>query len=678
MLKFLNRPAYFLAAVLLALPASVSAEEPFDPVASLYEKGNEYFRKGSYTSAVSVFQLVSENHPEHILAPEALFSIASAKQKMNDAAGARAAYEELLRRYPAASAIPDALLQLGTVHASSGNSAEAERVWRRLSKDYPRSIAARISGQRLRSIQAAPDQSPSTPLAPPRPLAPPMSPEKGPAGLPAKPTFTVPSRPPEPAGSVPPAVYTVRKNDSLSKIAKKFLGSTDRYVEIAKLNNIRKPYTLEVGQELKIPGAPPSPAPAAPRGSSAPSPLGASPSVASHGAGTAASVPPPFEPKWEGVSPDDIDRSVDSIKKWVDNRSEGYEALQTRLLELQKDVHGQKVLEKQVEFLKAQLDSQKKQNDQLKQEVITHIQQMKDLQDRNVALKGEMSNMVDSVERAKALQVRSAELDGAMAERQKKVKVLEKQNETLSETLTKMRDAYDAQIGLVRAYYDSEIARLREEHDLKLDTTVAELAWLREETQKKEKSLMELKRDYADLMKKTAALQKDMIEDKKSRVSLAAAKESLQKAQDLRRSGNFKEAEAAYKEALSVYPDYADAMNGLAYLYTEQNRNLDDAEKLVDRAISIDPEGRGYYYDTLGWIHYTRLAHAAALEALQEAYRLIPADDLPSRSAVSFHLGKVYHAMSDKDKAFFYYIDAIKLGPRTRWASLAERELGSL
>lgn len=375
---------------------------------------------------------------------------------------------------------------------------------------------------------------------------------------------------------------------------------------------------------------------------------------------------------------EDMEKAVDSIQKWVDSRSEGYEALQTRLLEMQRDVRGQKVLEKQLEILKTQLDAEKQQNGRLKQELIDQVERLKEMKDKNLSLLSQMEGLVDSAERTRVEQARAAELDVQMRSNRQRMEVLEKQNQVLSETLGKMRDAFDAQIALVKAYYDSQLAQARQEYETRLDTTSQELDRLRQETRRKDQSLDELKRDYTDLMKKTATIQKEAIEDKQTKVSVAAAKQALQKAQDLRREGKTRESEAAYREALNVYPDYADAMNGLAYLYAEEKRNLEEADKLVERAIAVDPQGRGYYLDTLGWIHYGRMAYAAALEALHEAHRRIPLEDLPARAAVNYHLAKVYQALSDKDKAFFHFIDAIKLAPRTRWASLAERELDTL
>ena len=47
--------------------------------------------------------------------------------------------------------------------------------------------------------------------------------------------------------------YTVKKGDTLSKIAKALLGKASRYPEIAKLNNLSNPNKISIGQVLKIP-----------------------------------------------------------------------------------------------------------------------------------------------------------------------------------------------------------------------------------------------------------------------------------------------------------------------------------------------------------------------------------------------------------------------------------------
>lgn len=47
--------------------------------------------------------------------------------------------------------------------------------------------------------------------------------------------------------------YTVVKGDSLCKIAQKFYGNGNRYLEIAKANNVSNPNIIHVGQKLLIP-----------------------------------------------------------------------------------------------------------------------------------------------------------------------------------------------------------------------------------------------------------------------------------------------------------------------------------------------------------------------------------------------------------------------------------------
>lgn len=55
----------------------------------------------------------------------------------------------------------------------------------------------------------------------------------------------------------PGGTYTVASGDSLSLIAGRVLGSTDRWPELAALNGLIDPYTLTVGQRLALPGAGP-------------------------------------------------------------------------------------------------------------------------------------------------------------------------------------------------------------------------------------------------------------------------------------------------------------------------------------------------------------------------------------------------------------------------------------
>jgi nucleoid-associated protein YgaU len=49
--------------------------------------------------------------------------------------------------------------------------------------------------------------------------------------------------------------YTVQPGDNLSKISQKFYGDANRYMTIAKANNLQDPNKIKAGQELIIPAA---------------------------------------------------------------------------------------------------------------------------------------------------------------------------------------------------------------------------------------------------------------------------------------------------------------------------------------------------------------------------------------------------------------------------------------
>jgi len=57
-----------------------------------------------------------------------------------------------------------------------------------------------------------------------------------------------------PTTPTPSRVYTVQRGDTLSTIAKKMLGDSSRYMEIARKNRLPDPDRIQVGQRLTIPG----------------------------------------------------------------------------------------------------------------------------------------------------------------------------------------------------------------------------------------------------------------------------------------------------------------------------------------------------------------------------------------------------------------------------------------
>jgi len=59
------------------------------------------------------------------------------------------------------------------------------------------------------------------------------------------------------------------------------------------------------------------------------------------------------------------------------------------------------------------------------------------------------------------------------------------------------------------------------------------------------------------------------------------------------------EAEACYKKMIQIDPGVADAYNNLAWLYYTLGENLEEAERLVLKALELNPSKDRIYRDTL-------------------------------------------------------------------------------
>lgn len=122
------------------------------------------------------------------------------------------------------------------------------------------------------------------------------------------------------------------------------------------------------------------------------------------------------------------------------------------------------------------------------------------------------------------------------------------------------------------------------------------------------------------------------------------------------RSGDRPKAVASLRRVLEIDPGFHAAMNYLGYTYAEQGENLDEALRLVSRAVALDPDN-GSYVDSLGWTYYQLGRHEQARGYLERAARLDPAD-----ATLHEHLGDVYVALGQNDRARQAYRRALELG----------------
>jgi tetratricopeptide (TPR) repeat protein len=75
------------------------------------------------------------------------------------------------------------------------------------------------------------------------------------------------------------------------------------------------------------------------------------------------------------------------------------------------------------------------------------------------------------------------------------------------------------------------------------------------------------------------------------------------RAASLERLGKTGEAEVLFRGLVEDDPNDAAAANYLGYTWANRGENLDEALKLITRAVEIDP-GNPAYLDSLGWVHY--------------------------------------------------------------------------
>jgi len=101
-------------------------------------------------------------------------------------------------------------------------------------------------------------------------------------------------------------------------------------------------------------------------------------------------------------------------------------------------------------------------------------------------------------------------------------------------------------------------------------------------------------------------------------------------------TGRSQDAERTLRQLLTVNPSDHRVLNYLGYMLAQNGRDLDEAIRLVNRALLAEP-GRAEYLDSLGWAHYKRGDLTEAERYLSEA-----AQKRPDHPEILDHLGDVY------------------------------------
>lgn len=100
-------------------------------------------------------------------------------------------------------------------------------------------------------------------------------------------------------------------------------------------------------------------------------------------------------------------------------------------------------------------------------------------------------------------------------------------------------------------------------------------------------------------------------------------------------AGRDADAERTLRALLEITPDNPDALNYLGYLLADKGRQLDEAVRLVQRALDAEP-GNPSFLDSLGWAHFRRGDLVQA-----ERFMAPAAQQLPRNSVIQDHLGDI-------------------------------------
>jgi tetratricopeptide (TPR) repeat protein len=121
-------------------------------------------------------------------------------------------------------------------------------------------------------------------------------------------------------------------------------------------------------------------------------------------------------------------------------------------------------------------------------------------------------------------------------------------------------------------------------------------------------------------------------------------------------------AEADLKKALDLVPEAqpagrAQVLNYLAYSWVDMGRNIDEAFKMLQRAVELSPRD-GMIIDSLGWAYYRLGRYEDAVRELEKAVELKAGDPV-----INDHLGDAYWKVGRKLEAKFQWTHAKDSNP---------------
>ena len=135
------------------------------------------------------------------------------------------------------------------------------------------------------------------------------------------------------------------------------------------------------------------------------------------------------------------------------------------------------------------------------------------------------------------------------------------------------------------------------------------------------------------------------------------------------RQDRIAEMEQQLRRIIAIDPNHAHAYNALGYTLADRNLRLQEAERLIARALQLQPQDASIL-DSMGWVKYRLGDNTQAIEYLRRAWTARP------DAEIGAHLGEVLWQDGQRDEALAIWRAALANDPDNALLQNTMRSLG--
>lgn len=132
------------------------------------------------------------------------------------------------------------------------------------------------------------------------------------------------------------------------------------------------------------------------------------------------------------------------------------------------------------------------------------------------------------------------------------------------------------------------------------------------------------------------------------------------------RLGNKNDMEKCMRRAIEMDPDNHLALNYLGYSFLLEDKNIDEAFRLIQKAVNLEPEN-GAYLDSLGWAYYKKGDYTLAEKFLNKA------QGKEKDPEIYEHLGYLYYRKNDFLRAIYWWARSQEVSPKDEVSRMIEK-----